>query len=243
MKCPKCKYSTSCLRTMIGHTTDCLGPHSELNVPQKPLDQEMHCVCGFSSSEGNALARHLATCGRSTAYPTVEAAQENTVKRNMLDMLGLVRRDEDDDDDESLGGSDGALLVVSNPKKNESTTVEEASAGNVVERVTEEPSKGSDMNEEYLDTTTTTTDQAESAIDEPMEVVEENAEATKEAAAFNAALTLDDLASIASTAELDQTTPICSSNTYQTLAAPVVPIEGDVDHLQKQQIEQFMDSL
>jgi hypothetical protein len=46
---------------------------------------------------GNALARHLVNCERRSAYPTVEAAQDNTVKRNMLDMLGLVRREDDND--------------------------------------------------------------------------------------------------------------------------------------------------
>lgn len=66
------------------------------------LDAEMHCVCGFSNSEGNALARHLATCDRRSAYATVESAQENIVKRNMLDMLGLVRRDDEDESDDLL---------------------------------------------------------------------------------------------------------------------------------------------
>lgn len=50
---------------------------------------------------GNDLARHLATCDRKSAYDSSELAQENTVKCNMLDMLGLVRRDGDDEDDSS----------------------------------------------------------------------------------------------------------------------------------------------
>ncbi len=62
----------------------------------------MHCICGFSSIDGNALARHLATCERQTAYPSLESVQENTVKRNMLDMLGLVRRGYDDDESDDL---------------------------------------------------------------------------------------------------------------------------------------------
>lgn len=53
---------------------------------------------------GNALARHLSTCDRKSAYESAEAAQTNTIKCNMLDMLGLVRRDgeEEEDDSESL---------------------------------------------------------------------------------------------------------------------------------------------
>lgn len=55
--------------------------------------QEMHCICGFAASNGNKMAQHLANCGLSTCYPSLEVANENAVKRNMLDMLGLVRRD------------------------------------------------------------------------------------------------------------------------------------------------------
>lgn len=216
---------------MIAHTFECPGTYSELTAPQTPLDQEMHCICGFSSSEGNALARHLMTCGRSTAYPTVEAAQENTVKRNMLDMLGLVRRDEDDDDDESMAAGDGALLVAAGESKNNN----ESSEANNVEEVDETQHAMPEAHDEAEQ------DEA-SAIDEPMETEEETVpeEAPKDSS-FNAALTLDDLASIASTAELDQTTPLCSS--YQPSVTPHVSVEGDVDHLQKQQIEQFMESL
>jgi len=60
----------------------------EVNMPQ-----EMHCICGFATGNGNKMAQHLANCGLSTCYPSLEAASENAVKRNMLDMLGLVRRD------------------------------------------------------------------------------------------------------------------------------------------------------
>lgn len=55
---------------------------------------------------GNDLARHLATCDRKSAYDSAETAQTNTVKCNMLDMLGLVRRDGEDEED----SSDGLLI-------------------------------------------------------------------------------------------------------------------------------------
>lgn len=43
----------------------------------------------------------MATCDRKSAYESSELAQDNTVKCNMLDMLGLVRRDGDDEEDSS----------------------------------------------------------------------------------------------------------------------------------------------
>lgn len=55
---------------------------------------------------GNDLARHLATCDRKSAYESAEAAQINTVKCNMLDMLGLVRRDGEEEED----SADGLLI-------------------------------------------------------------------------------------------------------------------------------------
>lgn len=58
-----------------------------------PLPNEMHCICGFSTANGNNMARHLNNCGQKSAYSSLQMAQENTVKRNMLDMLGLVKRD------------------------------------------------------------------------------------------------------------------------------------------------------
>lgn len=101
MSCSKCKYHTCCLRAMLEHSSACIGINLETASMSK-LDAEMHCVCGFSNSEGNALARHLATCDRRSAYATVESAQENIVKRNMLDMLGLVRRGDDEEESDDL---------------------------------------------------------------------------------------------------------------------------------------------
>lgn len=49
------------------------------------------------------MARHLATCDRKSAYESSEVAQTNTVKCNMLDMLGLVRRDGEEEEDSSEG--------------------------------------------------------------------------------------------------------------------------------------------
>ncbi|XP_030373197.1 uncharacterized protein LOC115623125 [Scaptodrosophila lebanonensis] len=91
LKCVKCNYQTCCERAQFRHGVDCNGNFvdaMEVNMPQ-----EMHCICGFATGNGNKMAQHLAGCGLSTCYSSVEAASENAVKRNMLDMLGLVRRD------------------------------------------------------------------------------------------------------------------------------------------------------
>ncbi|KAH8275616.1 hypothetical protein KR026_011754 [Drosophila bipectinata] len=91
LHCVKCNYQTCCERAQFRHGVDCNGNFvdaMEVNMPQ-----EMHCICGFATGNGNKMAQHLANCGLSTCYPTLEAANENAVKRNMLDMLGLVRRD------------------------------------------------------------------------------------------------------------------------------------------------------
>ncbi|KAI9579532.1 uncharacterized protein LOC119639735 [Glossina fuscipes] len=92
LKCNKCNYKTCCERAMFQHGTDCNGAGSK-DVMELPLANEMHCICGFSTANGNKMAHHLAACGHKSAYPSLETAQENTVKRNMLDMLGLVKRD------------------------------------------------------------------------------------------------------------------------------------------------------
>lgn len=43
------------------------------------------------------IARHLSLCKMSTAYISHEIALENSVKKNMLDLLGLVRRENEND--------------------------------------------------------------------------------------------------------------------------------------------------
>lgn len=235
MKCHKCKYATSCLRTIISHTADCAGPLAEIGVAHTALDREMHCICGFSTSEGNALARHLATCGRRSAYPSVEAAQENTVKRNMLDMLGLVRRDDDDidDADEPMGGDDDgddALLMPDVSKSHTGETVTSSDAAPQADHGA--------------------VDQSTASADQPMEVDNAGAEAVPAEVqpVFNIVLSLDDLVGPASvapaTGDADQA-PAQLRDEYRSLATPKVamPIEGDVDQFEKAQIEQFIESL
>lgn len=102
-KCIKCKYQTVCTNALMEHVSVCAGETASESVIPYSLGKTMFCICGFQSDEGNDLARHLATCDRKSAYESTESAQANTVKCNMLDMLGLVRRDGEEEEDSSEG--------------------------------------------------------------------------------------------------------------------------------------------
>lgn len=134
----------------------------------------MHCICGFSSSEGNALARHLVTCERKSAYSSVEIVQENTVKRNMLDMLGLVRKDDEDDDDG--GGTDAGG----------SADVGDSTGGNDTIGDTEPTTVAS----ENLSNDNIATSDIEHHIQQNNDVIMDSANEQQ----FNTQLSLDDLA-------------------------------------------------
>ncbi|XP_058058108.1 uncharacterized protein LOC131209131 [Anopheles bellator] len=100
LQCVKCAYQSACLPSVVNHSVACSAAQSPESVAT--LSTEMHCNCGFSSNDGNALARHLTACERGTVFSSVEAAQAaNSSKRNMLDMLGLVRRDDEQPADQA----------------------------------------------------------------------------------------------------------------------------------------------
>lgn len=101
-KCARCKYQTVCLRAILEHVSSCADTDDKSKtLPPLPLDQKMFCICGFASDNGNELAHHLAQCDKKSAYDSADAALENTVKCNMLDMLDLMPRDGAEDDDSS----------------------------------------------------------------------------------------------------------------------------------------------
>ncbi|XP_050071822.1 uncharacterized protein LOC126559696 [Anopheles maculipalpis] len=110
VQCTVCQFQTTCLPSMINHTLRCYSSVAALHHrPTFDMQQEMHCKCDFSSYDGFALARHLLVCSSSeSVYSTVEAAQANVTERSMLDMLGLVRRDEDEDAATATDGTDAA---------------------------------------------------------------------------------------------------------------------------------------
>ncbi|EFA04153.1 uncharacterized protein row [Tribolium castaneum] len=90
---PNCQFSTCCTTAMQNHVAKCKFLNSKL--PAEKLPYEMFCICGYSDTDGNMLAKHLAICERKSAYPSQEAAKEATVTHSMLDVLGLVRKPEE----------------------------------------------------------------------------------------------------------------------------------------------------
>ncbi|KAK3873105.1 hypothetical protein Pcinc_021859 [Petrolisthes cinctipes] len=80
-KCTKCRYSTCC-RNMVTRHTELYHPYKKKTKtnpqgyirtapPTKRLIPALCCSCGFNSSNGNRIARHLAGCdhGQKTAIP------------------------------------------------------------------------------------------------------------------------------------------------------------------------------
>lgn len=157
---------------MLEHVSNCTGGLVSDKSFSSPLDLEMHCLCGFSSSDGNALARHLVTCERRTAYPSVEAVQENTVKRNMLDMLGLVRRADENEDNTSKTPPPPTTEEVDTPASPAPPVHQDESINNEMDTSAAEISTDQPLEQEYEEM-----EQSE-PVDQPQ---------------FNTELSLDDL--------------------------------------------------
>lgn len=142
--------------------------------------------CYYFDISGNDLARHLATCDRKSAYESSEEAQSNTVKCNMLDMLGLVRRDGEDEED----SSDGLLIPADQQQQLLSKSIE---------RENENVNENEGENDSKTQPTSSQAPQPPNAIDD-----------------FNTQLSLDDLAppqSVAPQPEPDRTPQL--SDEYQ----------------------------
>uniref|UniRef100_A0A182PR76 C2H2-type domain-containing protein n=1 Tax=Anopheles epiroticus TaxID=199890 RepID=A0A182PR76_9DIPT len=129
VQCIMCAYQTLCLPSMVKHSTVCCIQDKH---PTAKMSQEMHCKCGFSSYDGYGLARHLVACDRNgSVYSTVQAAQANVVERNMLDMLGLVRRDEDEDPADSAVVLEGQEGIASSQDPEPSSSSKDETVLNV----------------------------------------------------------------------------------------------------------------
>lgn len=147
------------------------------------------------NSTGNDLARHLATCDRKSAYDSAETAQSNTVKCNMLDMLGLVRRDGEDEED----SSDGLLIPADQQQQLLSKSIDREN-----EKSQPAPAQNSTSN-------VPTAAAAAAAAPNPMDD-------------FNTQLSLDDLAppqSVAPQPEQDRTPQL--SDEYQVMQMQKCP--------------------
>ncbi|XP_039311217.1 uncharacterized protein LOC105200390 isoform X2 [Solenopsis invicta] len=91
-RCQQCRYVTCCWRAFKEHQRQIHNerPKTSLIVPSPlvnvPLDKKLQCSCGYTSNDGNRLARHLIKCKRLSARPVDESTS------GMLDSLGLVPR-------------------------------------------------------------------------------------------------------------------------------------------------------
>ncbi|CAH2011012.1 unnamed protein product [Acanthoscelides obtectus] len=90
---PNCQYSTCCTNAMQEHNAKCSKTGNP--VAEDKLPFEMHCICGFCSTDGNEIAKHLAICEKKSSYPSKVKAKAATVTHSMLDVLGLVRKPEE----------------------------------------------------------------------------------------------------------------------------------------------------
>jgi len=80
--CTKCRYSSCCARAMSTH----VQLFHTKSIPEfilgKPilLDKPMYCCCGWESTSGNKLAKHLANSGCKSAYATKEESQNARIE-------------------------------------------------------------------------------------------------------------------------------------------------------------------
>ncbi|XP_036141434.1 uncharacterized protein LOC105833640 isoform X3 [Monomorium pharaonis] len=92
-RCQQCRYVTCCWRAFKEHQQQIHNerPKTSLIVPSPlvnvPLDKKLQCSCGYTSNDGNRLARHLIKCKRLSARPVDESTSSG-----MLDSLGLIPR-------------------------------------------------------------------------------------------------------------------------------------------------------
>ncbi|XP_012223210.1 uncharacterized protein [Linepithema humile] len=97
-RCQQCRYITCCWRAFQEHQQQIHNerPKTSLIVPSPliniPLEKKLQCLCGYTSNNGNRLARHLIKCKRTSAHPVDESTQSG-----MLDSLGLVPKSEECD--------------------------------------------------------------------------------------------------------------------------------------------------
>ncbi|XP_018407608.1 PREDICTED: uncharacterized protein LOC108783520 [Cyphomyrmex costatus] len=98
-RCQQCRYVTCCWRAFQEHQQQIHNerPKTSLIVPSPlvniPLDKKLQCLCGYTSIDGNQLARHLIKCKKLIARPI-----EKSASSGMLNSLGLVPKTEEADE-------------------------------------------------------------------------------------------------------------------------------------------------
>ncbi|XP_012059146.1 PREDICTED: uncharacterized protein LOC105622337 [Atta cephalotes] len=99
-RCQQCRYVTCCWRAFQEHQQQIHNerPKTSLIVPSPlvniPLDKKLQCLCGYTSIDGNQLARHLIKCKKLSARPVDESTS------GMLNSLGLVPKTASEEADE-----------------------------------------------------------------------------------------------------------------------------------------------
>ncbi|XP_049774602.1 uncharacterized protein LOC126162254 [Schistocerca cancellata] len=121
ISCACCSYATCCTKAMMDHVLifhqDSIKNRSQFNMGRvSRLEKPMYCVCGFTSSSGNCLARHLALCDEKTAYP--EPYCPKIVELSSASFPPLVTLD--DTDNVSEDPSDRWLKAFVPPRKDDS---------------------------------------------------------------------------------------------------------------------------
>jgi len=74
--CTKCRYSTCCNKAMSVHVQlfhSTANPVFNLGKPVM-LESPVFCCCGYTTTSGNKMAKHLSTYGCWSSYPSLEAA-------------------------------------------------------------------------------------------------------------------------------------------------------------------------
>ncbi|CAB4066601.1 POGZ [Lepeophtheirus salmonis] len=82
--CTKCRYSTCCSKAISVHYNLFHGSSKPVYTLGAPciLDDEIFCVCGFSTISGNKMAKHMGIFGCKSAYPNKETAIK-AIKTNL----------------------------------------------------------------------------------------------------------------------------------------------------------------
>jgi len=96
--CTKCRYSSCCARAMSVHVQmfhSQAKPVFTLGTPIV-LEEDIYCCCGWHTTSGNKMAKHLATRGCKSAYPSKEEAKKAQRVFTSAEFAPLISLDEEE---------------------------------------------------------------------------------------------------------------------------------------------------
>jgi len=108
--CTKCRYSSCCARAMSVHVQmfhSQAKPVFTLGTPVV-LDEDIYCCCGWHTTSGNKMAKHLATRGCKSAYPSKEEAKKAQRVFTSAEFAPLISLDEEE---QMAKGMDPAISI------------------------------------------------------------------------------------------------------------------------------------